>query len=68
MREITPDEQRELAGRIGDVFLLAGHPLTCNGGNPDLRGHHDHEVRLQLDDDDQLHCPECGRVQQLPAA
>lgn len=43
---------------------LAGHPRTCNGGNPDWRTHHDHEVIL-VRDGDRLRCPECGREEAL---
>jgi len=41
-------------GRTQDVGVefyntsLCGHPLTCNGGNPDMNSHHDHEVIMQL--------------------
>lgn len=51
---------------LGDTFVAAGHPLTCNGGNPDWSTHHDHEVLMRIEDD-RLVCPECGRVQELPA-
>ena len=39
-------------GRMQEVDVefynmsLTGHPLTCNGGNPDYNSHHDHEVRM----------------------
>lgn len=64
-RRIGPNEAREIGQRIGDMFVAMGHPLTCNGGNPDWRAHHDHEVRMLRDDDGNLVCPECGRVQEL---
>lgn len=64
-REIDPDEARRIGGAIGDFMVAAGHPLTCNGGNPDWRSHHDHEVRMQIGEQG-LVCPECGRVQELP--
>jgi hypothetical protein len=47
-----------------DFFILAGHPYTCNGGNPDFSTHHDHEVIL-VKDGSTLRCPECGRTQPL---
>lgn len=47
-----------------DFFILHGHSYTCNGGNPDWRTHHDHEVVL-VRDGDVLRCPECNRTQPL---
>lgn len=47
-----------------DPFILAGHPYTCNGGNPDLSSHHDHGVLL-VRLGEVLACPECGRTQPL---
>lgn len=66
-RALTDAESREIGRLIGDFLVAVGHPLTCNGGNPDWRGHHDHEV-LMLTDETNLICPECGRVQTLPAS
>jgi hypothetical protein len=63
-REIGVSEAREIGEVLGDPFVALGHPLTCNGGNPDWRTHHDHEV-LMLIDGDRLVCPECGRLQPL---
>lgn len=57
--------RREWHLRSTDMLLSFGHAMTCNGGNPDLTMHHDHEVILVWDDDDNLLCPECGRVQVL---
>ena len=57
-------EDKEIRERIGDPLVMMGHPMTCNGGNPDWRTHHDHEVIMRRDGDT-LVCPECGRVQQL---
>lgn len=65
MRDITEEEARRIGYAIGDLFVAVGHPLTCNGGNPDWPNHHDHEVRMQLGEQG-LVCPECGRVQKLP--
>lgn len=66
-RDIRPDEARAIGTAIGDFFVACGHPLTCNGGNLDRRAdHHDHEVRMLIDDSGHLVCPECGRVQKLP--
>jgi uncharacterized Zn-finger protein len=68
IREISKAEALEIGARIGDPFVALGHPLTCNGGNPDWRTHHDHEVLMMIEGD-HLTCPECGRVQtvgQLP--
>lgn len=68
MREITHDEGRRIGKAINEPLVAMGHPLTCNGGNPDWRTHHDHEVIMLISDDKrQLHCPECGRAQELPA-
>lgn len=64
-QEILPGEGREIGRRLGDFMVAFGHPLTCNGGNPDWRSHHDHEVRM-LRDGDTLVCPECGREQAIP--
>jgi hypothetical protein len=47
-----------------DFFIVHGHHYTCNGGNPDWRSHHDHEVVL-VRDGDVLRCPECNRTQPL---
>lgn len=47
-----------------DMFILLGHPYTCNGGNPDFAMHHDHEVLL-VRLGELLACPECGRTQPL---
>jgi hypothetical protein len=47
-----------------DFLILAGHPYTCNGGNPDFSTHHDHEVIL-IRAGNLLRCPECGRTQPL---
>lgn len=47
-----------------DVFILLGHPYTCNGGNPNFAMHHNHRVLL-VREDDHLACPECGRTQPL---
>lgn len=63
MRELTDREHRTIGAMIGDPFVMMGHPLTCNGGNPDFSTHHDHEVIMQLADDGKLACPECGRKQ-----
>lgn len=67
---MAPDNERRLLReaylRSTDMLLSFGHPMTCNGGNPDLHGlRHDHEVVLEWTDDDHLRCPECGRVQLL---
>lgn len=51
--------------RATDMLLSVGHPATCNGGNPDFTTHHDHEVVLEWNDNDDLQCPECGRVQSM---
>ncbi len=64
MREITRDEAKQIGLKLGDPFVAFGHPLTCNGGNPDFSTHHDHEVLMQLDDKT-LVCPECGRRQEV---
>lgn len=66
-RDISDEESRRIGYLIGDFFVAAGHPLTCNGGNPDWRSHHDHEVRMKLDGKI-LVCLECGRIQELPEA
>lgn len=66
-REITPDESRQIGAAISDFMVAAGHPLTCNGGNPDWRSHHDHEVQMLISEQG-LVCPECGRTQKLPAS
>lgn len=65
--EETPSrrDKRETGLRLTDMMLSVGHPMTCNGGNPDLRTHHNHEVVLEWTEDDNLVCPECGRVQDL---
>jgi len=63
-REIGKLEAQNIGARIGDLFVAMGHPLTCNGGNPDFGTHHDHEV-LMLISGDTLVCPECGRRQEL---
>lgn len=47
-----------------EPFILAGHPYTCNGGNPDIHNHHDHQVLL-VRFGTLLRCPECGRTQPL---
>lgn len=65
-REIGGWEARKIGTALGDIFVALGHPLTCNGGNPDFQTHHDHEV-LMLIDGDELVCPECDRRQLLPA-
>lgn len=67
MREIGAGEARQIGAAIGDMFVALGHPLTCNGGNPDWTTHHDHEVRMLMRAGD-LVCPECGRVQLLEQA
>lgn len=64
-RKIGQQESRLIGDIIGDVFVALGHPLTCNGGNPNLDTHHDHEVLMLRDDDGSLVCPECGRVQEI---
>jgi uncharacterized Zn-finger protein len=64
-REIGTLEARNIGAAMGDLFVAVGHPLTCNGGNPDFGTHHDHEV-LMLIAEDHLVCPECGRQQKLP--
>lgn len=56
---------REYRLRLSDMMLSIGHPMTCNGGNPYWRAHHDHQVVMHWTDDDDLVCPECGRVQSL---
>lgn len=65
----TPRERarqtREENLRRTDMLLAAGHPLTCNGGNPDVASHHDHEVIMEWTIDNDLHCPQCGRVQPM---
>ncbi len=67
VRPIDLDESRRIGQLIGDPFVTAGHPLTCNGGNPNCGSHHDTEVRMLLDEPrNTLVCPNCGRVQQLP--
>lgn len=65
-REITDEEARQIGLALGDPLVAFGHPLTCNGGNPDFAKHHDHEVRMQIHDEIGMVCPECGRVQELP--
>ncbi len=68
-RPITDGEARDIGWVIGDFMVAMGHPLTCNGGNPNFSTHHDHEVRMLISDDERtLVCPECGRVQQLQGA
>jgi hypothetical protein len=47
-----------------DFLIRAGHPYTCNGGNPDWRTHHDHQV-IMVREGNELRCPECGRTQHL---
>lgn len=64
-REPTAEETRLIGLGLKDPFVVAGHPLTCNGGNPDIGSHHNHEVLLRLDGE-RLGCPECGRHQELP--
>lgn len=64
-RALTRREIRETALRRTAMMLAAGHPITCNGGNPYWLTHHDHEVVMGWDGDDNLVCPECGRVQDL---
>lgn len=64
-REIGKLEAMNIGAAIGDLFVAMGHPLTCNGGNPDFRTHHDHEVRMRISGK-QLVCPECRRRQNLP--
>ncbi len=66
LREITDEEARQIGHLLGEPFVAYGHPLTCNGGNPDFTTHHDHEVKLLIDADQGMFCPECGRVQELP--
>lgn len=66
VKNIEPQEARAIGASIGDFFVAAGHPLTCNGGNPDFSTHHDHEVLMLRNDDGNLVCPECGRVQIVP--
>lgn len=61
----TRRNRREGRLRATDMPLSMGHPFTCNGGNPDFKAHHDHEVVMEWTDDDDLRCPECGRVQIL---
>lgn len=65
LRTVTAQESRAIGRAIGDPFVAFGHPLTCNGGNPDFNSHHGHEVRMLIDVRG-LVCPECGRVQELP--
>lgn len=61
-------QRREGNLRRTDMLLSFGHPMTCNGGNPDVRDHrHDHEVIMEWTDDDDLRCPECGRLQPMSA-
>lgn len=70
LREIGAEEARQIGQTFGDFMLAAGHPLTCNGGNPDWSTHHDHEVRMMIEEPPlaapHLVCPECGRTQALP--
>lgn len=66
MKPISQDDHRRIARLIGDPMLLVGHPLTCNGGNMDWRTHHGRVEMMQ--DERGLVCPECGRVQEIPAA
>lgn len=66
-RPYTDAERRQIGVYLEDPMIYFGHPLTCNGGNPDFSTHHDHEVRMLVDDDGVLICPECGRRQQVPA-
>ena len=66
-------ETRFIGFLIQDPMVAAGHPLTCNGGNPDVATHHDHEVLMQIRANQVqadplrirvlLRCPECGRLQ-----
>jgi predicted RNA-binding Zn-ribbon protein involved in translation (DUF1610 family) len=65
-RKITAEESRRIGRALGDVFVASGHPLTCNGGNPDWSTHHDREVLMRIDERG-LVCPKCGRVQKIPA-
>lgn len=65
-RDIAPEEARRIGVVLGDFMVAAGHPLTCNGGNPDWRTHHDHEV-VMLIEAGTLVCPECGRRQAFPS-
>lgn len=63
---ISRRRRREVRLRATDMLLTFGHPMTCNGGNPDWRSHHhDHEVVMEWTAEDNLRCPECGRVQDL---
>lgn len=64
---MSQDRRRQrLAGlRATDMMLTAGHPLTCNGGNPSINGHHRYEVLMEWTADDHLICPECHRIQDL---
>ena len=66
-QEISDEQARLIGKQHGWMLVAFGHPLTCNGGNPDWRTHHDHEVRMLLQDPTHLVCPECGRVQEIPA-
>ncbi len=70
LRELTQDETKAIGRALGEPMVTMGHPLTCNGGNPDWRTHHDHEVLMLLDehplDEPSLTCSECGRQQLLP--
>lgn len=65
LRVVTADETRAIGYGLRDFMVTAGHPLTCNGGNPDWRTHHNREV-IMLIGDRGLVCPECNRVQELP--
>ncbi len=64
-RPISDSEARRIGLLLGDPFVMSGHPLTCNGGNPDFKTHHDHEVLLLMGEW-ALFCPKCGREQALP--
>lgn len=67
IRILTDVESRRIGYMLNEPFVATGHPLTCNGGNPDLSRHHDHEVLMLLDTArSELICPECGRHQLLP--
>lgn len=67
LRVVTADEARCIGFALGEPLVAFGHPLTCNGGNPDWNSHHDHEV-IMLIGARGLVCPECNRVQELPSS
>lgn len=66
-RKLTALETLRLGFALGEPFLAAGHPPTCNGGNDNIKTHHDHEVIMLLAGRERLVCPECGREQWLPS-